>query len=92
VDVEHRAARRRPPHRTEQRPDLDHQSGLFPHLTAYRVGVRLAGLNPAAGDRPPAAARFGRPADQQQPAAGVVDDGTDAPDEGPDSRIHVNRP
>src|SRR5690606_2839575 len=71
VDLVHAAARRRAVHGPGERAHGDDQAGLLAYLADDRLGVRLARLDPAAGQRPPA--RVGRAAPPyQEEAARVV--------------------
>ena len=63
---------------TGQPVDGDHQTGLLEHLTHDRIVFRLARLDPAARQRPEAAARLVCPANEQYPALIVPDDGAHA--------------
>ena len=69
-------------HRADQRAGLDDQPGLLGHLPHHGFDVRLARLDPAAGNRPQPASGIVAAADQQQPVVGVVRERTHAGDTG----------
>ena len=63
-----------PAHPTGQLADRHDEAGLLGDLAGNRLLVRLARLDPPAGQRPQAATGFVAALDQQQPAVGAGDD------------------
>ena len=74
-DVEDVATGGGSPHAPEQRSRLHRQAGFLPHLPHQRLGVRLARLDPPAGQRPQAGAGLVPALDEQQPPLIVFDYG-----------------
>ena len=79
-DVDDAAAQPRPLHAAEQPSGLYHEARFLLHLPDQRFRIRLAWLDPPAGQRPQPRPRLMPALDQQQPSLSVLDDGTYARD------------
>jgi hypothetical protein len=90
-DVEDITALAWSPHRADQPPWLDRQARFLAHLPYQRLGVRLAGFDPAAGQRPQAGAGRVAALDKQEPSLVVFDDGAHTGDYGTGHAVKYRR-